>query len=136
LVDEIEASVIISDALEIRWINEVSNSFLVNADKEQMYRVLMNMCRNAVEAQGDGGVVCISSEQKQGLSIIRIKDEGPGIPPRAKEHLFEPFAGSVKSGGTGLGLSIARELVVAHGGIIQVEQSDENGTCFAIQLPN
>jgi signal transduction histidine kinase len=67
--------------------------------------------------------------------ILEVIDNGPGLPPRAREKLFQPFAGSARPGGTGLGLAIARELVRAHGGEIQLLRSTGDGTLFVIELP-
>jgi len=136
LVDEIQGALAASNTAEINWVNDVAGTQVLNADKEQIYRVLMNLCRNAAEALSDGGSVQVSCEGAEGESIIRVVDDGPGIPELARQHLFEPFTGSVKSGGTGLGLSISRELIVAHGGIIEVERTNNSGTCFAIHLPH
>jgi len=135
LIAEVRANVIVSEQENIEWVNDVPKEFLLKADREQMYRVIMNICRNAVEALSDGGRVHISAKKNPGTYVILISDNGPGLPAQAKAHLFEPFTGSVKSGGTGLGLSIAKELVTAHGGSIVAAQSDESGTCFAIELP-
>ena len=135
LVEEVRATVIVSDQQNIDWVNDIPKDFLLKADREQMYRVIMNICRNAVEAMCDGGRVHITAKRNADFCVLLVTDDGPGIPGLAKDHLFEPFTGSVKSGGTGLGLSIAKELITAHGGTIVVERSDEHGTCFVIELP-
>ena len=66
---------------------------------------------------------------------IAIRDDGPGLPPRAREKLFRPFEGSVRAGGTGLGLAIARELARNHGGDLSLVDSGEAGTEFRLTLP-
>ena len=66
---------------------------------------------------------------------IKVSDTGPGLPPKAKEHLFQPFQGGVRKGGIGLGLAIAQELIRGHGGDIDLKYSDVTGTCFEITLP-
>ncbi|WP_025897836.1 sensor histidine kinase [Sneathiella glossodoripedis] len=137
LINEVKATVLQTDAEDIDWVNDFDDDFDVFADREHMYRILMNICRNSIEAlSGQHGKIKISAVNTETETVIRVVDTGPGIPPRAREHLFEPFAGSVKTGGTGLGLSIARELVIAHGGEIEVEFTGETGTCFRILLPN
>ncbi len=136
LVEEVKASVFASDSDEIIWQSNIPSELEVFADREHLYRILMNICRNAAEAILDQGQITITAEKLQSGIVIRVSDTGPGIPVRAQEHLFEPFAGSVKTGGTGLGLSIAKELVVAHGGEIAVEKTGQSGTCFRIHLPN
>jgi len=67
---------------------------------------------------------------------IRIGDSGPGLPPKAREHLFEAFQGGARKGGIGLGLAIAAELVRGHGGKLELVRSDSDGTEFRIWLPN
>ena len=67
--------------------------------------------------------------------IIRVADTGPGLPAKAREHLFKPFQGGATKGGTGLGLTIAQDLVRGHGGTLSLERSDETGTSFCITLP-
>jgi signal transduction histidine kinase len=65
---------------------------------------------------------------------LRVADNGPGVPERARAHLFQAFRGSVSPGGTGLGLAIAAELVRLHGGTIELEAS-EIGAVFKVTLP-
>ena len=72
-------------------------------------------------------------ESEAGLKL-GIADNGPGLPPRARENLFVAFEGSAKAGGTGLGLAIARELVMAHGGSLSYTPLDP-GTRFDISFP-
>ena len=62
-------------------------------------------------------------------------DSGPGLPPRAQEHLFTPFQGAVSKGGAGLGLAIAAELVRGHGGELKLESTGAEGTVFVMSLP-
>jgi len=67
---------------------------------------------------------------------IAVKDNGPGLPGKAREHLFEAFTGSARRGGTGLGLSIARELARAHGGDLLLAPNDGPGTIFHVIIPD
>ena len=116
--------------------NRIREGLELNADREQLYRVIANMARNAFEA----GALSVSVTEVQAPSdkevAFDLEDDGPGMPPRAKENLFVPFAGSVRGGGTGLGLTIAREIVRAHGGDLTLDKTDSNGTRFRIVLPN
>ncbi|HCI46761.1 MAG TPA: hypothetical protein DFI00_05660, partial [Rhodospirillaceae bacterium] len=88
----------------------------------------------------EAGALSVSVTEVQAPSdkevAFDLEDDGPGMPPRAKENLFVPFAGSVRGGGTGLGLTIAREIVRAHGGDLTLDKTDSNGTRFRIVLPN
>ena len=77
------------------------------------------------------------SARRSGLVVeMRVADTGPGLPAKARENLFQPFRGSARSGGTGLGLAIARELVLAHGGSISLDDTVSQGTAFRIELPD
>ena len=117
-----------------------------DADREQMFRVLMNLLRNAAEAvenkgatsiaRGAGGQVRVRARHADNHCIIEVTDNGPGVPEKAKEHLFEAFRGSQRQGGTGLGLAIASELVRAHGGEVKLVESPEVGTVFQISIPD
>ncbi len=136
LLKEVKASVAVPENADIRWNDKVSGDFTITADREQLYRVLLNLCRNAAEALKDEGIISVEAMHAGGYSQIKISDDGPGIPEKALQHLFEPFSGSAKAGGTGLGLSIAMELVTAHGGELTVEKTGMEGTVFAIRLPD
>ena len=135
LVEEVGGMVSNHPDQNVVWKNQIPEDMQVFADREQLYRVLMNLVRNAAEAIKDKGEIEISATYNGNLIEIRVADNGPGIPDQAKAHLFEPFAGSVKSGGTGLGLSIARELMQSHGGDVRLLKTDIHGTIFVINLP-
>ena len=120
-----------------RLDNRVSTEMRVSLDPDQMFRVLSNLLRNAGQALGASRtpdpVVTITCEQAGERSIIRVADNGPGVPQRARGLLFEAFSGSTTAGGTGLGLAIAAELVRLHGGSIELEPS-ETGAVFRIEI--
>lgn len=116
--------------------NMVDPAFTIFADPSQIYRVFLNLARNAMEAQGyDGRLRVEASRDRQGVSHISFIDHGTGLPEQARENLFKPFLGGARSGGTGLGLAICKELVVAHNGMITLEKSDETGSVFMVCLP-
>ncbi len=109
------------------------------ADPDQLKEVFVNILINACEATGEGGSISIEEEiaelQPLGLvSVIRIRDNGPGIPAELQENVFEPFF-STKEDGTGLGLSIAVRIVAQHGGRLSLESEEGQGTTFIITLP-
>lgn len=110
----------------------------VLADPEQLHRILVNLLRNARQALGDeadDGAVRVSLDQQGGRSVIRIADNGPGLPEKATAHLFEPFAGSARAGGAGLGLAISRELAQANGGDLALVENSPAGATFELTLP-
>lgn len=114
--------------------NRLDASCQVQADREQLFRILSNILRNAAEAGADTIIVCDTPSDQAHLLKIEISDNGPGLPPRAVDNLFQPFEGSAKAGGTGLGLSIARELARAHGGELELGKTDAEGTVFNLYL--
>ena len=77
----------------------------------------------------------VTAAPRDGFIDIAISDNGPGLPAKAREHLFQPFVGSTKPDGTGLGLVIAREIMQAHGGDIVLAETSEKGTVFRLSLP-
>src|SRR6056297_1008366 len=122
----------------LKFESIVAADLVLPADSEQFHRVLTNLLRNARQAivrTGKPGQITVSAEAGPRDWVIRMEDTGPGLPAKARDHLFEPFRGGASSGGTGLGLSIAAELVRGHGGTLMLERSDESGTCFRITLP-
>jgi signal transduction histidine kinase len=116
-----------------RWVNEVPEGIALQADREQILRVLVNLGRNAFESGAE--TVTVSASQADGKVTLTLADDGPGLPPRAREHLFQPFAGTARKGGTGLGLAIAREIAVAHRGDLQLLATSGKGTVFRLDLP-
>jgi signal transduction histidine kinase len=121
------------------WAVEVEEGLEVDADRDQLYRVLINLCRNAVQAlesEGEsGGGISIAARREGAVAIIEVSDTGPGVPERAREHLFEAFQTVSRKGGSGLGLAIAHELVQAHGGQILLV-NNEGGATFRVAIPD
>jgi signal transduction histidine kinase len=124
---------------EIDWSVEVEETLHVDADRDQLYRVLSNLCRNAVQAlESDGeemGEILISARREGSVSVIEVADSGPGVPEKARAHLFEAFQSVARKGGSGLGLAIAHELVQAHGGQIALVKN-EGGATFRVTIPD
>ena len=116
--------------------NAVDPALTIFADPSQIFRVFLNLARNAMQAQGSAGSLRVeASKDRKGLRHIRFIDSGPGLPEQALANLFKPFLGGARSGGTGLGLAICKELVVAHNGVITLEKSDDQGSVFMVCLP-
>ena len=134
----IDGEALATDEAQCEFLDEVPPMMTLRADREQLYRVLSNLVRNARQAMTStesSGKVTISACETESDWTIRVADSGPGLPPKAQENLFQPFAGSVRKGGSGLGLAIAAELVRGHGGRLDLEMTGPEGTTFAISLP-
>ena len=138
LVDEVaEAEGLFSHA-QVSGVIDIPAGLVIRADGEQLYRVLTNLVRNArqaIEATGQPGTIEISAGETDLDWWIRVGDSGPGLPPKARDHLFAAFQGAARQGGTGLGLAISAELVRGHGGALELLRSDAQGTEFLIRLP-
>ena len=142
LVDEVHGMLGLPADSDIEFLNKVDAQMEVDADAEQLFRVLINLCRNAVQAMSageDGAVVrrlTVSAERTGSISRIVVEDTGPGLPAKARDNLFAAFRGGARTGGTGLGLAIVNELVRAHGGTIELVESIGGHTVFAIMIPD
>jgi signal transduction histidine kinase len=111
----------------------------VSADAEQIKQVLLNLLRNAAEAMEHGGTVNITTFSGVGrggqpMSVIRVQDNGSGIPTEVRERILEPFY-STKPDGTGLGLCIAARIMAQHGGRLELEQDTGRGASFSVWIP-
>ncbi len=142
LVAEVRETLgLISDA-QIGWIVAIERGLMVDADYDQLFRVFLNLSRNAVQALATRlpndpvrDQIRITGRREGAVVVIELSDTGPGFSPRAREHLFEAFQGSTRSGGTGLGLAIAAELVRAHGGDIRLIEGTLGAT-FRLTIPD
>lgn len=140
LVDEVHDVLDVDNDFE--FVNAVEPGFEIDADSEQLFRVLTNLGRNAVQAMAtddESAVVrrlTISAERAGTVCRILVTDTGPGLPLKARENLFAAFRGSTRSGGTGLGLAIAQELVRSHGGTVELVESIGGNTTFAVTIPD
>ncbi|MBT8459979.1 MAG: HAMP domain-containing histidine kinase [Boseongicola sp.] len=146
-LDRITLADIVNDAVEgerlaaaegIKFEEEVPSGLVVRADPEQLYRVLSNLIRNArqaMETAKRGGSVTVTGGECERFWTIEVRDDGPGLPPKAQEYLFKPFQGGARKGGAGLGLAIAAELIRGHGGALKLMETGKEGTVFLIELP-
>jgi signal transduction histidine kinase len=110
----------------------------VLADRDALKQVLLILVDNALKYTPPHGSITLATALADGRALIRVRDTGPGIPPKALPHLFERFyrvEASRTSAGTGLGLAIAKELIDAQGGVITVESEPGQGSVFTVSLP-
>ena len=144
LVGEVRDILAIDPDSGVEFVVQVASDLMVDADSEQLFRVIHNLCRNAYQAlmalggaeAGDLRRITVAAHRVGSVLSITVDDTGPGMPQKARENLFTAFRGSARSGGTGLGLAIARELVLAHGGTIALVEKPAAGTQFRIEIPD
>ncbi len=142
LVEDVRENLGLQGQDNIGWIVSIERGIELDADHEQLFRVLLNLARNAMqalEARAPNDAlrdqVRITGRREGGVVVIEVADTGPGFSPRAREHLFEAFSGSTRPGGTGLGLAIAAELIRAHGGEIRLVEGTIGAT-FRLTIPD
>ena len=133
LVDEVGAALPPPVDGQQVLFNDVPGEIAIDADRDQLFRVFSNLGQNAMQAGATR--IDVDARRTDGRIVITIADNGPGLPPRARDKLFQPFAGSARPGGSGLGLAIARDLMHAHGGDIRLARSTGAGTTFELELP-
>jgi PAS domain S-box-containing protein len=111
----------------------------LQADRDQMKQVLLNVVQNAIEAMGTEGTLSITASESQRIAeqgmVVTVTDTGAGISAQDLVHVFQPFFTTGKSKGTGLGLAICRNIIDAHAGDIQLTSHPVQGTTVRIWLP-
>ena len=133
LIDEVGAALPAQVNGQQVWFADIAGDIEIEADRDMMFRVFSNLGQNALQAGATR--VAVNARRADSHLVIEVTDNGPGLPPRARENLFQPFAASARPGGSGLGLAIARDLMHAHGGDIRLARSDAEGTVFELELP-
>ncbi|TWB96302.1 signal transduction histidine kinase /histidine kinase [Bradyrhizobium macuxiense] len=141
-VAEVRESAGLATDVSITWISAIERGLTIDADPDQLFRVLLNLVRNATQAletrqdsDGSAQQIRITGRREGTVAIIEVSDTGPGVPAKAREHLFEAFQTSGRPGGSGLGLAIAAELIRAHGGHIHLVEGTIGAT-FRISIPD
>ena len=142
LVEDVRATLGLDPGTPVRWIGAVERGLMVDADPDQLFRILLNLARNAVQALDgrdakDPGrdQIRVTGRREGAVVVIEVSDTGPGLSERARAHLFEAFQGSTRAGSAGLGLAIAAELVRAHGGEIRLVEGTIGAT-FRLTIPD
>lgn len=135
LVDEAGVTVksYTEDGPSLEWRCDIDDGLELEADREQLFRVLTNLGQNAREAGAKE--IRITAKLDGPWICLDMADDGPGLAPEARENLFQPFAGSGRNGGTGLGLVIVRDIARAHGGDAVLVEGDGPGATFRLKLP-
>jgi signal transduction histidine kinase len=130
----------------IDWVLDIDDTLRIDADRDHLFRILSNLVRNALEAlegqrehaepgAAPHGEIRIKGWREGRRVFVEVRDNGPGVPQKARDHLFEAFTGSQRKGGTGLGLAIASEIVGVHGGHLQLLDTPK-GAAFLFEIPD
>lgn len=140
LVEEVGDGLGLPREGEVDWQVDVAPELVVDADHEHLFRVLNNLVRNAVQALDQ-----LASDRPRGIKVaaarnetvvrIHVADNGPGVPAKARERLFQAFQTTSRKGGAGLGLAISQELIAAHGGSLRLLDTAAGAT-FEITIPD
>ena len=118
-----------------RIVNIPDNLPKVRSNHNQLQEALLNLILNACQAMGEKGGKLILSAVPNGSSVtLKVQDTGPGIPANVLRKVFDPFY-TTKPTGTGLGLFVTQRIIKSHGGSIELESAQGQGTCFTIHLP-
>ena len=142
LLEDVRETLGLAPDSPVRWVGAVERNLRVDADPDQLFRVILNLARNALQAMearapNDPGrdQLRVTGQREGAVVVIEVSDTGPGVPERARAHLFEAFQASTRPGGSGLGLAIAAELVRAHGGEIRLVDGTLGAT-FRVIIPD
>jgi signal transduction histidine kinase len=142
LVEDVRETLGLAPDSPVRFVGAVERNLRVDADPDQLFRVILNLARNGLQAlegrapnDPSRDQLRVTGQREGAVVVIEVSDTGPGVPERARSHLFEAFRSSTRPGGSGLGLAIAAELVRAHGGEIRLVDGTIGAT-FRIIIPD
>ncbi len=136
--DVVENEGLAAEDHDITIQQDLPAGLTLRCDPEQLYRILANLignARQAIAAGGKPGRITVRAAESDSVWTICVEDTGPGLPAKAKEHLFMPFQGGTRKEGSGLGLAIASELAGGHGGRLTLAHTGPEGTSFVVTLP-
>ena len=136
--DVVENEGLAAEGHDITIQQDLPAGLTLRCDPEQLYRILANLignARQAIAAGGKPGRITVRAAESDSVWTICVEDTGPGLPAKAKEHLFMPFQGGTRKEGSGLGLAIASELAGGHGGRLTLAHTGPEGTSFVVTLP-
>jgi len=139
LIAEVNESLGTEELTEVKMSVSVPSGLELFADRDQIFRVLSNLIRNSLEAfrEADPPIarprIDITALREGETAIIRVRDNGPGIPPLIRANLFKAFQAGASANGDGLGLAISAELIQVHGGEIALDDT-ASGTTFVLRL--
>jgi signal transduction histidine kinase len=107
----------------------------IEADADQLQQVFINLINNSLDAMPEGGMLSVRTLAYDDQAIIELADTGEGIPADQINLIFDPLFSTKGARGTGIGLTVVKQIVVEHGGTVEVESGSERGTVFRIIMP-
>jgi signal transduction histidine kinase len=107
---------------------------LANLDADLFKQAVLNVIQNGAQAMQQGGTLEVILEEDVKVAVLRIRDEGPGIPEEIREKIFDLYF-TTKSGGSGIGLAMTYRILQLHHGNVQVKSRAERGTEFLLRIP-
>jgi two-component system NtrC family sensor kinase len=146
-LDDVELNLVLDRTIEVlanhARINniEIKRTYsdrlpVIASDESQLQQVFMNLINNAIDAIDSDGTIEVTTESKDDKVLVRINDDGPGIPESVQKKVFDPFYTTKANGkGTGLGLSISYRIIEKMGGTVTVSSREGEGTTFTVSLP-
>lgn len=129
----VDAQTAIADQQGVTISTAIPDWMELNLERARMERVFLNLISNSLDAMPEGGRIDIRADRDGSNILIKVDDTGPGIPPKIRERLFQPFVSSGRNG-LGLGLALSRQTVLDHGGDLWVGESTR-GARFLLRLP-
>jgi signal transduction histidine kinase len=135
IMEDLESQLIRLLPTNVHLLRDIHFCDEINVDAGRFVRVLLNLCKNSLEAMEKGGVLRVGLRQQGDRAIFRISDTGCGLPAEVQAKLFEPFVTHGKSKGTGLGMAIAKSVIEAHEGGIALRSKPGIGTTIEVSLP-
>lgn len=135
-----EAASVVSDAYGIEIKRDVTEGLAIKGDEFGLSRAIVNLLDNAARYGESSEPVQISAYEENNVILLKVSDQGKGIPAEDLPHVFDRFyrvtaARDRKSGGTGLGLAIVRSIAIAHGGSARIDSELGKGTTVTLELP-
>jgi signal transduction histidine kinase len=117
-----------------------SEPVLIEGDELRLEQVITNLVSNAAKYGPVESTITVTLRREQDTAVIEVHDQGPGIPPEERQHIFEPFYRAAQSGsahvsGSGIGLYVVSQIAAHHGGTVTVESGDSGGAVFRVQIP-
>lgn len=128
-----------AEARHIAWSSRIPDQCVVRGDRLRLRQLVLNLLSNAIKYNSEGGHVALECEPRGAQAIIRVRDDGVGIPDAFRTQLFKPFErcvpGTQQIEGTGIGLALCKRLIEAMGGSIGVESVEGRGSVFEVTVP-